>query len=378
MPISLLKLTMASNQDKDRLPVKQDASDLQVQPETAAQAVMAYLPETTFIDSDEKMRIAREEGYDPMAIELALAPPRATVADKLRLLILIVVAAVLVIFFFPLDRFFKPAARDLGSMSIGGPILEESLTASNIRNKPWLQALVKIDRLYFLEGKLTQAIRLAELELAKVPLKDRESWRKLYYRYWELLTDADRILVLKTSTRAYLDDYPEDPFANYYFARAFLKAADRNHSFTPETKTSYRQEAELVARQLDRTCSTLYAQKKHPDVSKEKMGAITDLYQKLRLEQAKLYVLVWKLGAYEEDDHPDVVYRDKALDICESEVLADMKEAKALKAVIYTHILDRWYWFEGQQLIQKQFRKRKEIQKQLDELNAELTHYLQR
>jgi len=363
---------MASNQDNDRLPVKQDASDLQVQPETAAQAVMAYLPETTSIDSEEKMRIAREEGCDPMAIELALAPPGATVADKLRLLILIIVAAVLVIFFFPLDRFFKPTARDLGSMSIGGPILEESLTASNIRNKPWLQALVKIDRLYFQEGKLTEAIGLAELELAKVPLKDRESWRKLYYRYWELLADADRIHVLKTSTRAYLDDYPEDPFANYYFARAFLKAADRNHSFTPETKTAYRQEAELVARQLDRTCSTLYAQKKHPDVSKEKMVAITDLYQKLRLEQAKLYVLVWKLGGYKEDDDPDVVYRDRALDICESEELADMKEAKALKAVIYTHILDRWYWFEGQQIIQKQFRKRKDIQKQLNELNAEL------
>jgi hypothetical protein len=49
-----------------------------------------------------------------------------------------------------------------------------------------------------------------------------------------------------------------------------------------------------------------------------------------------------------------------------------MKEAKSLKAVIYTHILDRWYWFEGQQIIQKQFRKRKDIQKQLNELNAEL------
>jgi hypothetical protein len=371
-PISLTNLAMNSDQDKQRLPVQYNASDVQVQPETAAQAVMGYLPGTDSIESDEKIRIAREEGYDPMAIELALAPPDATVADKIRLLILIIVAAVLVIFFFPLDRFFKPAPRDLGSVSIGGPILEESLTAADIRNKPWLKALVTIDRLYFQEGKLTEAIQLAELELEKVPQKDRESWQKLYYRYWELLTDADRVHVLKTSTRAYLNAFPEDPFANYYFARAFLKAADRIPSFTPQTKNAYRQEAEIVVRQLDRTCSTLYAQKKHPDVNKEKMNAITDGYQKLRLEQAKLYVLIWKLGGYEEDDHPDVSYRDKALDICESEELAAMKEAHALKAVIYTHILDRWNWFEGQQIIQNQLRKRKDFQKQLDALNTEL------
>jgi hypothetical protein len=364
---------MASDQDKDRLPVKHDVSDVQVHPETAAQVVPNYLPGTESIASDEKMQIAREEGYDPMAIELALAPPGATAADKIRLLILIIVAAVLVIFFFPLNRFFKPAPQDLGSMSIGGPILEESLTASNIRHKPWLKALVEIDHLYFQEGKLTEAIRRAELALEKVPLKNRESWQKLFYRYWELLADADRIHVLKTSTRAYLDAYPEDPFANYYFARAFLKAADRIQSFTPQTKNTYRQEAERVARQLDRTCSTLYAQKKHPDVSQEKRDVIKDLYQKLRLEQAKLYVLIWKLGGYEEDDHPDVVYRDNALGICEREELADMKEAKALKAVIYAHILDRWNWFEGKQIVQNQLYKRKDFQKQLDELNAELT-----
>ncbi len=333
---------------------------------------MGHLPATDAIDPDEKIQLAREEGYDPMAIDLALAPPGVTLADKIRLLILIIVAAVLVIFFFPLNRFFKPAPRDLGSMSIGGPYLEESLKASDIRNKPWLKALVEIDRLYFQEGKLSEAIQLAEIELTKVPQKDRERWQKLYYRYWELLSDADRVHVLKVSTRAYLNAYPEDPFANYYFARAFLKAADRNHSFTPETKNAYRQEAETVARRLARTCSTLFAQKKHPDVSKEKLQVITDLYQKLRLEQAKLFVLIWQLGGYEEDDHPDVVYRDKALDICESQELADMKEAKALKSVIYTHILDRWNWFEGQQIIQNKLHKRKEFQKQLDELNAEL------
>jgi hypothetical protein len=363
---------MNTDQDNQRLPVIHNASDVRIQPETAAQAVMGHLPGTEVIETDEKIQIAREEGYDPMAIDLALAPPGATIADKIRLLILIMVAVVLVIFFFPLNRFFKPAPQDLGSMSIGGPFLEASLKASDVRNKPWLKALVEIDRLYFQEGKLSEAIRLAESELEKVPLKDRESWQNLYYRYWELLLDADRVHVLKISTRSYLNTYPEDPFANYYFARAFLKAADRNHSFTPQTKIAYRQEAEIIARQLDRTCSTLFAQKKHPDVGQEKLQVIRDLYQKLRLEQAKLFVLIWKLGGYEEDDHPDVVFRDQALAICESEELADMQEAKALMSVIYTHILDRWNWFEGQQIIQNQLRKRKEFQKQLDALNTEL------
>jgi len=363
---------MTSDQDNQRLPVKHSASDVQVQPATGAQAAMGHLPGTDAIEPEEKIQLAREEGYDPMAIDLALAPPGVAIADKIRLLILIIVAAVLVIFFFPLNRFFKPAPRDLGSMSIGGPFLEESLKASDVRSKPWLKALVTIDRLYFQEGKLSEAIRLAESELEKVPQQDRESWQNLYYRYWELLLDADRVHVLKISTRVYLKAYPEDPYANYYYARAFLKAADRNHSLTPRTQNNYRQEAEIVARQLDRTCSTLFAQKKHPDVSKEKLQVIIDLYQKLRLEQAKLFVLLWKLGGYEEDNHPDVVYRDKALAICQSEELADMKEAKALMSVIYTHILDRWNWFEGQQIIQNQLHKRKDFQDQLKALNAEL------
>ena len=109
-----------------------------------------------------------------------------------------------------------------------------------------------------------------------------------------------------------------------------------------------------------------------PMPRKDKKAALTDLYQKLRLEQAKLYVLIWKLGGYEEDEHPDVVYRDKALDICESEELVDMKEAKALRAVIYTHILDRWHWFEGRQIVQNHKQKRKDLQKKLESLIQEL------
>jgi hypothetical protein len=307
-----------------------------------------------------------------MAIELALNPPSSTTSDKLRLLLLAMVAAILVIVFFPFYRFFKPAPRDLGPMSIGGPLMEESATMSNVRNKPWFGALITIDRLYFREGKLTEAIKAAESALAKVPEKDRERWQKVYYRYWELLSDASRVEVLMASTKAYLSDFPEDPFANYYYVWAFLTAAERIRSYPPETKTAYRQEAEAAAQQIDRACSALDAQKSHPQTDKNRKDALADLYRKLRLEQAKLYVLIWKIGGYQEDEHPDVAYRDKALDITESEELFDMKESKALRAVIYTHILDRWYWIEGRQNVQNRKQKRKDLQKKLDALIREL------
>ena len=363
---------MASDQNKDQLPVRHDQSDIQIQPDATAQAVMGYLPRSDSIGADEKIEIALDEGYDPMAVKLALAPPSSSASDKIRLLFMILGAVILVIVFFPLNRFFKPAPSDLGSMSIGGPILEDSLTPASIRNKPWLKVLVEVDRLYFQQGKLSEAIQVAETALEKLPENDRENWHQLYYRYWELLLDADRLQILQTSTRAYLNAFPEDPFANYYFVRAFLKTAERIRSFSPETKAAYRQETEALARQIERACSTIYARKKHPDVSQEKLDALTDLYQKLRLEQAKLYVFIWRLGGYEEDDHPDVYYRDRALNICESEELADMTEAKALEAVIYTYVLDRWYWFEGHQIIQDRRWKRKDFQKKLDDLTREL------
>ena len=85
-----------------------------------------------------------------------------------------------------------------------------------------------------------------------------------------------------------------------------------------------------------------------------------------------MYVLIWKLGGYEENEHPDVIYRDRALDICDSPALSGMKQAVELKATIYTHILDRWYWFEGRQIIQNQQKKRKDLQNKLESLIQEL------
>jgi hypothetical protein len=363
---------MSSEQDKSRLPARRLPSGATIRPETDVKASIGFLPKTGTIEADEKIHIARQEDYDPMAIELALNPPASTPADKLRLLLLAVVAALLVFVFFPFYRFFKPVPRDLGLMSIGGPVMEKASAGANVRNKPWLGVLIKIDQLYFREGKLTEAIKVAESALGEIPEKDWELWQKVYYRYWELLSDAGRIHVLKTSARDYLAGFPEDPFANYYYARAFLTAANRIGAYTPEAKKAYRQEAEMVAQQINRACNTLVARKQHPQADEDREAALTDLYQKLRLEQAKLYVLIWKLGGYEEDEHPDVAYRDKALDICESQALVDKKEARALRAVIYTHILDRWHWFEGRQIIQNHEQKRKDLQKKLDSLIQEL------
>lgn len=363
---------MNSDQDKPRLPARRFPADGQIRPDTDVRASIGFLPKTGTIDADERIPIALEEDYDPMAIELALNPSSSTAADKLRLLFLTMVAALLVLVFFPFYRFFKPAPRDLGPMSIGGPLMEESATSPNIRNKPWFGTLIAIDQLYFREGKLTEAIKAAESALAKVSEKDRELWQKVYYRYWELLSDAGRIEVMMASTQAFLADFPEDPFANYYYAWAFLTATERTRSYLPETRTAYRQKAEAAAQQIDRACSALDAQKSHPQTDKNRKDALTDLYQKLRLEQAKLYVLIWKIGGYQEDEHPDVLYRDKALDITESEELFDMKEAKALRAVIYTHILDRWHWIEGRQIVQNHKQKRSDLQKKLEALLREL------
>jgi hypothetical protein len=363
---------MNSDQDKPRLPARRFPADGHIRPNTDVRASIGFLPKTGTIEADEKIPIALEEGYDPMAIELALNPPKSTAADKLRLLFLTIAAALLVLVFFPFYRFFKPVPRDLGPMSIGGPLMEESATSSNIRNKPWLGALITIDRLYFREGKLTEALKAAESALAKVPVKNRELWQKVYYRYWELLSDAGQVEGLTASTKDYLSDFPEDPFANYYYAWAFLTAAEHTRSYTPETKTAYRQEAEAAAQQIDRACSALDAQKSHPQTDKNRKDALTDLYRKLRLEQAKLYVLIWKIGGYQEDEHPDVAYRDKALNITESEALFDMKEAKALRAVIYTDILDRWHWIEGRQIVQNHKQKKKDLQKKRDAIIREL------
>ena len=135
-------LKMTSDQNNSRLPAGHASKDIQVQPEPDAQAVMAFLPPTGTLEAEERIALAREEGYDPLAIKLALERPASSAGDNLRLFIFVILAAALVVFLFPLERFFKPASRDAGPMSIGGPILKESLTPANIRQKPWLKVPV--------------------------------------------------------------------------------------------------------------------------------------------------------------------------------------------------------------------------------------------
>jgi len=362
---------MNSDQHKSQLPATPDSMPAQMQSEAEIQGPPGFLPRTDTIQIDEKIAIARSEGFNPLAIELAIGSYETSASYKFVLFSLAVVAAALVAFLFPVDRFFKPKTRDLGTMTIGDPIREDSQALFMEFNKPWLKVLLEMDRLYFREGKLTEAIQVAESNLQQVPEKNWENWKNVHYRYWELLSDAGRTLALKAATNSYLQKIPEDPFANYYSAHAFLTAVEAIRAFNPQTRQAYRREAETLIEQIDRACNALNAQRKIAG-SKEKKAFLEDLYQKLRLQQAKLFVLIWRLGGYKEDRHPDVVYRDKALGICNSDELAHLKEAKALKITIYNDILDRWHWFEGQQIIQGIRQKRRSIAEELRALQKEL------
>ena len=362
---------MESDQNNSQLPIKSDSTPAHIPGGTEIQIDVGVLPRTDSITLEEKISIAQDEGLDPLAIELALGSYETPAVHKLLLFILTIIAAVLVVFLFPINRFFKPKTADLGTMTIGDPITAQGQLQLNVFNEPWLKVLLEMDRLYFGEGKLSEAINVAETHLEQVPQKNWESWKKVHYRYWELLSDAGRLLALKTGTSAYLQSFPEDPFASYYSAGAFLATVDRLRSFNPQRRQSYRQEAEALIRQMDRAGNALIAQTKIQS-TKEKKATLRDLYQKLRLQKAKLFTLIWKLGGYKEDSHPDVVYRDKALNICNQEELANLKEAKKLKISIYTHILDRWYWFEGQQVIEGVKQKRRALVEELRTLQNEL------
>ena len=361
---------MDEDQNTSQLPAASSNSvPAQIQPEAEIQGSLGFLPHTDRIQIDERIAIARSEGFNPLAIELAIGSYETSASYKL-LLFTLAVAAALVVFLFPVDRFFKPKTRDLGTMTIGDPIREDNRLLFRDFNKPWLRVLLEMDRLYFQEGKLSEAIQVAESNLQQVPEKNWGDWKQVYYRYWELLSDAGRTLALRDATQSYLQKMPEDPFANYYSAQAFLTAIEAIRAFNHQAQQTYRQEAETFIGQIDRACNALNAQRKVADSKEE--AFLANLYQKLRLQQARLFVLIWRLGGYKEDRHPDVVYRDKALDICNSGELAHLKEAKALKINIYTHILDRWHWFEGQQVIQGTRQKRRSIAEELRALKKEL------
>jgi len=362
---------MGSDQHKPQLPVKSDSSSTAVTDGSEIQPAAGFLPRSDSLRIDEKIAIARHEGFHPLAVELAIGSYETSAAHKLILFGLAIVACALVAFFFPVDRFFKSRTRDLGLMTIGDPITEDHPAPFLEFNKPWMKVLLQMDRLYFQEGKLTEAIRLAETRLARVPEEDRENWKKVYYRYWELLADAGRTLSLRAATQSYLQAIPEDPFANYYSAHAFLAAVDAMRSLNRQTRQTYRLEAESLVQRIDSACNALKARQK-AEPGKEQKSVLQNLYRKLRLQQAKVLVLIWRLGGYKEDQHPDVVYRDRALDILNRDELADLKETKELKISIYNQILDRWHWFEGRQRIQGTLKSRRSMVEELRKVQKEL------
>ena len=358
---------MDSEQNNSQLPVTSNSSPISVPEGSQMQGAAGMLPRGDSIQLDEKIAIARDEGFHPMAIELAIGSYETSAAQKIILVSLVIIAAALVAFLFPIERFFKPRAQELGTMTIGGPVSEDSSEV----DKPWLKVLREMDQLYFREGKLSQAIQVAEKKLAQVPRKDWEEWRTVYYRYWELLADAGNALSLETATQSYMQALPEDPFANYYAAHAFLTTVEPMRSFTRDMRQNFRLEAETLAQQIERAAKALQARQKAEGTTGKK-ALLQNLYQKLRLQQARLFVLIWRLGGYREDKHPDVVYRDKALDILDRDALVNLKEAKMLKISVYNHILDRWHWFEGRQAIQGIKQKRKAMVAELQKLQKEL------
>ncbi len=362
---------MDPDQPIPQLPLKSDSTLTAKQAGSEIQRAAEFLPRSVSVRVDEKIAIARQEGFHPLAIELAIGAYETPTAHKFLLFGLAVTAFALVAFLFPVDRFFKPQTQELGTMTIGDPMREDSSAFFPKPSQPWLKVLLEMDRLYFQEGKLTEAILLAETNLRRVPEKNWESWNQVHYRYWELLADAGQTLSLKTATTFYLKKTPEDPFANYYAAHAFLVALEPIRSFNRKTRQAFRLEAETLVPQIDRACNALGARQKAGGTKKQ-TALWQNLYLKLRLQQAKLFVLIWRLGGYEEDSHPDVAYRDKALDILDHDELVNLKEAKALKISIYNLILDRWHWLEGQQVIQGIKQKRRAMVEELRKMQKEL------
>lgn len=107
----------------------------------------------------------------------------STTSDKLRLLILTMVAVVLVIVFSPFNRFFNPALKDLGPMSIGGLIMEEPLTAADVRNKPCLGVFGQNRPTLLPGGKIIRSHCSGGIRAWENSGKDREDWQKIYYLY---------------------------------------------------------------------------------------------------------------------------------------------------------------------------------------------------
>ena len=288
--------------------------------------------------------------------------------EKIRISMCALLAGLLLFFLFPFDRFFQQRPRSLGPLRLdsgaGGPadIFRSDPAA------PSAEMLKKIDRLYLENGRLTEAIEAAEEVLEKLSDKKRRQWTVLYYRYWQLLTDAGRFERLSESARDFLTISPEDPVAAYFLAHGFTAGAKRQRPFTPRRIAELRTEAEAVDEILVRSLAALRA-RLQSETRQNRKGALADIAAKLQLERARLLTLMWEIGGFEEDDHPDVRLRDEALEILDSPALSGMKEALALKYDIYYDILLRWHWFEGLEPIRKRMVPRSSVEAELQKLD---------
>ena len=80
---------MDSDQYKSQLPATSDSVPAQRQSEADIQSPLGFLPRTGTIQIDEKIAIARSEGFNSLAIELAIGSHETSASYKLLLFCLV-------------------------------------------------------------------------------------------------------------------------------------------------------------------------------------------------------------------------------------------------------------------------------------------------
>jgi hypothetical protein len=82
---------MGSEQNNSQLPVTSNSSPISVPEGSQMQDAAGILPRSDSIQLDEKIAIARDEGFQPMAIELAIGSYETSAAQKILLFGLVII-----------------------------------------------------------------------------------------------------------------------------------------------------------------------------------------------------------------------------------------------------------------------------------------------
>jgi hypothetical protein len=82
---------MGSEQNNSQLPVTSNSSPISVPEGSQTQDAAGILPRSDSIQLDEKIAIARDEGFHPMAIELAIGSYETSAAQKILLFGLVII-----------------------------------------------------------------------------------------------------------------------------------------------------------------------------------------------------------------------------------------------------------------------------------------------